>query len=383
MNNHSNTISKKRTIAWVTPDYFVDCDFNPDILSGILKEFDIHWFILLPLFNARFKEDDFNGLKNIHGLNIEFIYSRHRQRDPRRLLFYFNIYRKTIRLKPVVIYLNCVPDPYFVPVLWLFNKNKTILCAHDGGVNGGFDFKLITTIAFGLSYRFFKYVCMFSKSQAEVFHSNFPGVNIFIINLALKSYGESTMPRPADEITFLSFGVINYSKNIESLINAACNIYEQGYHDFKISINGFCTNWDFYEAQIRYPQIFNCDIRIIGNSEIPNLFNTAHYFVQPYRHMSQSGAVKVAFNYNVPVIASNLPGFTDEIEDGVNGYLFDSDNDVKNLEDIMVKVITRHNSDYCKLLNQMAVYTDENYSSKTLSEKYLKMFNQIVDGPND
>jgi glycosyltransferase involved in cell wall biosynthesis len=373
---------EKRKIAWVTADYFVDCDFNPDILKVILEHFDIHWIILFPFQNQRFSELYFDELKKLQGLEIEFLYSFSRQRDPRRLLFYFGLYQKIKKINPDVIYLNCVPDPYFVPVLWLFNKRKTILCAHDGGVNSGFDFKAVTRIAFSLSYRFFKYVCMFSSSQANIFHQHFPKVKVFVINLALKSFGESNSSRPNDKITFLSFGVINYSKNIELLIQAACNIYEKGYRNFNVSINGYCTNWDFYHSYIRYPELFECNIRIIDNSKIADIFNNAHYFVQPYRVMSQSGAIKVAFNYNVPVIASNLPGFRDEIKEGVNGYLFTS-GDINDLERVMINMIDHHEDKYSLLLTKMADYIDNEYSSEIIAQKHLKMFNELANAPGN
>lgn len=367
----------KKRIVWVTPDYFVDCDFNPQILRGILEHFDIYWFVLLPAFNARFSENDFDKLKNIKGLTIEFIYSSYRQRDPRRLFFYFNLFRRSRKLNPNVTYLNCVPDPYFVPILWLFDKKKTILSAHDGEVNGGFDFSFITKVSFSLSYKFFKYVCMFSPSQAAIFQKTYAEIKVYMINLALKSFGESNILRTNDNITFLSFGVINYSKNIELLIQAACNVYEKGYRNFNVSINGSCTNWAFYQSYIRYPDLFKCDIKIIDNAEIADLFNASHYFVQPYRHMSQSGAMKVAFNYNLPIIASNFPGFSDEIKEGVNGYLFNP-GDLEDLEKVMIDCIENHHCNYALLLNRMSSYTRENYSSSVIAQKYLKMFNDIV-----
>jgi glycosyltransferase involved in cell wall biosynthesis len=368
----------KRKITWVTPDYFVDCDFNVDIFKNILHSFDIHWIVLLPSKNARFSESDFNELKKLDGLHIEFLYSSYRQRDPRRLTYYFNLLKKINKDKSDINYLNCVPDPYSVPIFWLLNKRKTIFCAHDGEVTGAFSFAAVTKMAFKLSYSYTRFVNMFSESQASKFKNNYPNSKIFTTYLALKSFGERKQEvKEETEVKFLSFGVINYSKNIELLIKAACNIYEQGYRNFKVSINGVCNNWEYYQSHMKYPHLFECQIRMIENNEISDLFSSSAYFVQPYRQVSQSGAMKVAFYYNIPVLASDFPGFRDEIVEGVNGYLFDP-SDVKNLEKLMIERLENHHQDYPALKTKMQNHTAQRYSTDGLAQKYISMFNQVI-----
>jgi glycosyltransferase involved in cell wall biosynthesis len=372
----------KRKITWVTPDYFVDCDFNVDIFRNILHSFDIHWIILLPSKNARFSENDFNELQKLQGLKIEFLYSSYRQRDPRRLSYYFKLLKKIRKDNSDINYLNCIPDPYSVPIFWLLNKSKTIFCAHDGEVTGAFSFAAVTKVAFQLSYSYTRFVNMFSESQAKVFRNNYPASEIFTTYLSLKSFGKpKQFSQKQDMVTFLSFGVINYSKNIELLIQAACNIYELGYRNFKVSINGTCANWEYYQSFMRYPDLFECQIRMIENNEISELFGSSSYFVQPYRQVSQSGAMKVAFYYNVPVLASDFPGFRDEIVEGVNGYLFDPSS-VKNLENLMIQRLENHNADYPALREKMQEHTSLRYSNDGLAQKYISMFNQVIDTAN-
>jgi glycosyltransferase involved in cell wall biosynthesis len=378
-NNFNNTPAKRR-IAWVTSDNFVDCDFNPGILSEILKDFDILWVILLPVKDARFEPGYFDKLKTLDGLTIEFLTSKVRKRDPRRLQYYYSLYRKIKRFKPDVTYINIVADPYFIPVSRLLNKNKTIMCAHDGEIKVNFHFIALIKAAFNLTHRHFRNTCMFSPSQAEIFQRNFPHAKIFITRMALKDFGASNVSRSSSPITFLSFGTINVAKAIELLIQAACNIYDKGYRGFNVSINGWCAHWDFYDSFIRYPEIFKHDVRIIDNDEIPDLFSAAHYFVQPYRQMSQSGAIKVAFNYNLPVIASDLQGFRDDIVVGTNGYLFKSE-DIQDLEQRMIEALERNESDYNKLLESMKTYTSQNYSPVNIAREYIKMFNEVINEP--
>lgn len=368
-----------KKICWVTPDCFLDTDLDYTLMSSLLKQFEIHWIVVLGIKN-RFCEDDFLKLKEENSnLKVEFIYFKRRARDPRRIHEYMKIYRIIKREKADIVYLNMVPDsPFFLPMWWRLDKKKTIITAHQGDVHDGFKMKRISKLVRNLAYPYAKTVNMFSKSQAAIFKKNYPVSHVVTIPLGLKDFGKPTIKAATAEdipVRFLSFGIINYPKNIDLLIDAACNIYEKGYRGFVISINGGCQNWDFYQQKIRYPEIFELDIRKIDNDEIPNLFAKAHYFVQPYRIVTQSGPMKIAFNYNTPVVVSDLPGFTDETVNGINGYIFEHEN-VESLESQMINVLEKQ-KEYGALIERMKLYVDENYSSSTIANKYIEMFNEI------
>lgn len=366
-----------KKITWVTPDYFVDCDLNPNVFSYLLKKYMIHWIVLLPIENSRFKESDFDEIRKLNGLTIEFQYYKYSHKDPRITLFYLNLYRLIRRQKCDLLYLNLVPgNPFRLPFFILLNKYKTIFTAHDGDVKPDVPRKRLVQMCFDMIYPYVKYVNMFSPSQAEVFRFHYPKAKIFMNLLALKDYGICKLPKRDDKIVFFCFGTLHDGKHIDLLINAACNIHEMGVRGFKISINGSCPNWEFYKSKIKYPDLFECTIRMIDNSEIPALFTQNHYMVLPYKIISQSGALKVAFNYNVPVIVSDLRGFTDEVKDGINGYIFENDN-LGQLEKLLIKIVTNHNEEYLPLCNKMKKYTQENYSSNVLASKLEYMFEEV------
>ena len=90
---------RKKKIYWMTADCFIDCDFNPNMLKTILLDFDIEWVIVFPDRLQRYNEAFFSSLKNLSGLNIRFIYSKYRQRNPLRFLSYLKclIYSKLSR----------------------------------------------------------------------------------------------------------------------------------------------------------------------------------------------------------------------------------------------------------------------------------------------
>lgn len=364
-----------KKILWVTPDYFADCDIP--LVPQLANYFSITWVVLLPPV-ARYKETDYIEIGSSNpNLNIQIIRLQ-RERHVSNVLKYYKVVRIKSIIKPDVIYLNASPaSPWQIPMICLFPKNKTIVTAHQGKIHEGMKNNMYTRAMRALMYGRYYLVHMFSKSQAVLFKESYPNSHVFLSHLGLKNFGEPTNRRPNNgDIRFLSFGIINYTKNIDLLIQAACILYERGKRGFKVSINGMCSNWEWYEKQIKYPEIFETDIRMIANEEIPNLFNGSHYLVQPYRVVSQSGPTKVAFQYNLPVLASNLPGFTDEIVEGVNGYTFKK-GDAMSLADKMQMLIERH-TDYNNLLKKEEEYTKRCYSYEALVGQYVDMFNEII-----
>jgi glycosyltransferase involved in cell wall biosynthesis len=64
--------------------------------------------------------------------------------------------------------------------------------------------------------------------------------------------------------------------------------------------------------------------------QIAGLFAAADALVLPYRSATASQNVQMAFEYGVPVIATRVGGFPDQVRDGVDGLLAEPD-DVASL----------------------------------------------------
>ena len=360
----------------MTPDCFADCDIP--YVPKLLDEFDIHWIIQLPIL-SRYSENDFSQISDKYdNLTTEFIISRTRERYPSKIFEYYKVIKIIKREKPDLVYVNLVANsPWQIPMLLALPKENTIVTAHQGRVHEGMGHYRYNYFMRDIVYRRIKNVNMFSESQAAYFKERYHDSVIYQIPLGLKYFGEPTNERPSDgDFRFLSFGIINYTKSIETLIDAACILYERGVRGFKVSINGSCKDWSWYQQRIKYPEVFELDIRTIDNNEIPNLFNGCHYLVQPYRTVSQSGPTKVAFCYNLPIICSDLPGFTDEIKEGICGYSFKT-GDVNALADRMEYVIG-HRNEYTQLLDNEKEYVDNNYSKTSIVKKYKDMFYSII-----
>lgn len=368
----------RKKICWVTPDSFVDCDI--DIIPSLCKMgFDIHWIVTFSKYDRRYNPSDFEKIqKENANLKVECLMNNHRARYPHTMLFYLKIKKIIKRLRPDLIYFNSVPvNPYMLPLyLWL-PKDKTIVTAHDGSIKSIMRLAKLTEWMFRKCYTTKKYVQMFSPSQARLFQSNFPGPVVYVIPLAPKNYGIPTVSKRTDCISFFSFGTMHAEKNIGLLIDAAEELYEEGVRGFKVSINGkWCENYNVYE-RIKTKDIFELRLELIPNEAIANIFGYNYYAVLPYKAMSQSGAIKVAYNYYNPVIVSDLEGFTDEVVDGVDGFIFKS-NSLDSLKQIMKECVEGGTKLYSELSERFKYHVDETYSLVAIVNQYAKMFNEVI-----
>lgn len=364
-------------IIWITSSCFTETDFNYDVMSKLAEKFEIHWFILGAVRNY-LPKTAFDIFKDIRNLKIYWRGNKYRIRDPRGLLFYYKLLREVKSIHPHIIYCNASPDPPFALMSLFLNKQKTIFAAHDGKVqNDSSSFSLMRTLGYNMIFKHSRYVNMFSKSQAQLMKETYPQNKIHTMVLPLKDFGKSQKTLPANYIRFLSFGNIIYQKNIDLLIDAGEILYNRGYRDFKISINGGCKNWNFYQNKIKHPEIFECNPNFISNEILLDLFATSHYSVFPYRRVSQSGVLKLAFNYNVPVITSNIGSFKEEVIEGVNGFFFEAEN-VISLANVMEACLNRKKSNYEQLKSRMNLYIKEKYSNDQIVAYYTELFTTFI-----
>lgn len=361
-------------ICWVTPDYFIDCDISliPQLCN---HGYYIDWIVTGPNNKPRYTFDVLPKHKN---LSIERIEWHGRLYHPRNIVFFIKLFREILSKSTDMYYVNYAPEGWFMLFYWMLPFKRSIVTAHQGRVHEAFRFPLVAKTCRWLYYRKAKYVNMFSDYQAKLFQNSYKPKHLFVIPLMLKDFGEPKKQRNLEECRFLSFGTISFNKNVELLIDAAELLYNRGYTQFRVSINGVCANWADYQKHIIHPEIFELSIRQIDNEEISDLFNSSTFFVQPYRILTQSGPTKIAFRYNLPIIASDKPTFVDEVKEDIAGFIFKSE-DVDSLASVMACCINMKQEEYKKLCTRMREYVEKSYSDNVVVGKYLQMFRILED----
>lgn len=154
-------------------------------------------------------------------------------------------------------------------------------------------------------------------------------------------------------------------------------MWEEYPEKFVIRIAGKGRLWNTCKYLIRHPEAFELDIRRIPDEEIPNLFATSHYIVFPYKAVTQSGPLRIAYGYDIPVIASDLEGFKESVEENVTGVLFKSEN-VESLVEVMRRAISDHPSQHNRIKASQYEYVRQNLTTASVCAKYIEMLDKVL-----
>lgn len=126
--------------------------------------------------------------------------------------------------------------------------------------------------------------------------------------------------------TILFFGFIRPYKGLDLLIEAANNLSDS----YQIIIAGeVYGSFDRYQKQIEQTNQqskFKIFTRYIPDHEVSLFFSAADVNVLPYHSATQSGVVQIAFNFDLPVIATNVGGLKEMLDHNQTGFIIEPNN---------------------------------------------------------
>lgn len=239
---------------------------------------------------------------------------------------------------------------YGILLILFLSSNRTIISLHNYIEHGdaGINKRLIRKL---LLWKF-KYFHFFSFDQEAKFKADYPKGISFSSEMPIKDFG-----RDLSRIkffnnrkrTYLFFGGIRDYKRLDLFIDAMNIIGDKA----NFIVAGNCDKWEFYENKIINKESCILDIKYIKNEDIPSYFAQSDFLILPYDDSTQSGPLLIAYNYNLPIIASSLPYFERMIDDGVTGLIFEKGN-VHDLVRQILKTITMTEIDYRKMKQEMS-----------------------------
>lgn len=361
-------------ISWVTEN-FIDVDLP--VINELSGAFEIFWHISHRMTSEFYTVSDITALKTSDNVKRTIYIAEARFANPKSIFHYLKIINNIRKEKADIIYLNLMGMPYFFPLADMFlPKNKVIYAAHD--VINHINEKRAGFMTFYREHILRRYnnFHIFSETQKEIFEKRFPTKKYFVARLYTKDYGASKMVRNEEftnlPIRLLFFGRIRYDKGLALLCEAANKLAKLYPGALKITIAGYCENWELYEEATRDGELFTTIIRNINNSEIPNLFEGNHFTILPYREVTQSGVLMVAYNYGVPVIATNFEEFRNYVSDGVTGYI--AEPSTEGIYDVLEKLIVKKNDNYKEIKANLKEFVDKNISLKSIAQAYGAFF---------
>ncbi|MFI3262192.1 MAG: glycosyltransferase [Rikenellaceae bacterium] len=128
----------------------------------------------------------------------------------------------------------------------------------------------------------------------------------------------------------LFFGLIREYKGLDVLIEAWAK-YKADNKDSntKLIIAGeyYCDSAP-YDMLMRELGVEESIIKMnwfLANAEVRDLFCGCDLVIQPYKSATQSGVTQVAYNYNTPMIVTNVGGLPEIVKDNYVGYVTNVD----------------------------------------------------------
>ncbi|RDH81209.1 MAG: glycosyl transferase [endosymbiont of Galathealinum brachiosum] len=197
-----------------------------------------------------------------------------------------------------------------------------------------------------------------------------------------KTLAREKLGLSVDDKVLLFFGQIKKVKGLDILLKSLPRVIKI-HPDLKLVIAGKVWKDDFsiYKKLISDNKLENyviSHIRYISDSDVANYYLSADLVVLPYRKIYQSGVLLMAMSYGVPVLASDILGMTEIVQDGNNGFLFVSE-DVNNMS-MRLKKILMNPKDLTKMgvAGHKTVVTEHDWSQ--IGSMTCKVYETICYG---
>jgi glycosyltransferase involved in cell wall biosynthesis len=362
-------------IFYLSSTDVLDTDMN--VLPHLSKQHRITFGVLIPKFSRDHWEKE---LKQIIPGNrsIQFVVThlKYRRRNPLNIPAYLKLIFAIRRGNYDIIYLNDFEDIYFRLLFAAFiQKDRAIYGIHDVVHHSGWKTNILLKATKEMFLRKFDTVLTFSESQAKLLRSRC--ARVFAVPMALKYFGANPcIQKDYSIIQFLFFGNIASYKGLDILLNAIKQLSLK-YDNFRLTIAGKCSEWKtIYEPMIANSKNIVADIRFIENTEIPAFFSSAHYLILPYKDVTQSGPLMIAYNYDLPVIASDLDGFREYVIEGTTGFTFNAANE-DELEKVLETSLLRKKEAYDHLVSNLKDFVSKQYAAENIASKYNNIFEDV------
>lgn len=376
MEKAANLIKKR--ISWITPECFIDVDVP--VVAHLQQYFQIRIILVLPEKGIDYKNyvDRFVGdLKNVE---VIYAFQDDRLRSLKNFFLYNHIISLAKSFKPDLYYISLMGMPYALALYKLrLPIDRCVVPCHNVSTPQGANGEKKADIYKNLWLKTFKNVQVFSEGQLDLLNSCYPDKNVLLAYLMLKDYGSPRIKKRKKDgvVRFLFFGNVVRYKRLDLLLEAVNILCEKGEKRFKLTIAGNCKNWGEYAEMVKYPEVVDKRIERIPNEDIAELFAFNDYCVFPYQDIAQSGAITVAFQYNLPTIVSDIPQFKEFVIDGKTSLSFISQ-DAESLADTMQYAIENHTEIYEMLKNNQKTFVAEKFANEAIVKRYKNYFDSII-----
>lgn len=208
------------------------------------------------------------------------------------------------------------------------------------------------------------------------------GHYISSINFGINKQAALRQINVKDEKAFhiLFFGQIKEVKGLDILIESLPEVIKV-HKNIKVIIAGKVWKDTFEKYMTRIQELgieeyFHFDIKYIPDDQVDYYFHAADLVVLPYKRIYQSGVLLNSMSYKKAVLASDLPGMTEIVSPGQNGFVFESENPA-SLADELISIID--NKDKIEEIGANAFeHVDKNHDWNAIAQKTVQVYKKLL-----
>lgn len=306
---------------------------------------------------------EFAPFKNYIDIGKSYIVRHPEGLSLKKITVDFKVLNLVKKIKPDVILTDAANVCMLLPRI-VFRK-KIISLVHDPFPHSGED-NFVRVLANKLLVIFSSRYVLFNQAQKQEFIERYK-VNpdmVFCTYLStyehLKVYDKLKVDKNDKLINILFYGRISPYKGIEYLLKAIRSFYQNGNNGIEVTVAGKGT-FDFDISEFERLPYVHIKNTFIESSDLIKMIKESSAVICPYTDATQSGVVMTAYAFGKPVIATNVGGLPEMLNNGELGILIPPKN-VKAIEDTLVKIKENPSllSDYSDKIHQ--VYENGNKS---------------------
>lgn len=384
-------------ILYFSSPPFADCDF-PLVRQFQQMGHEVYYLIDLPCYflrstlidinkqieeNGIFKASkykEFDFYKEYMPLDKVYVINRTKKSalHPRNILVYLKLASFIKKIKPDII--NVVGGIDISTLILLKFKKKLILTVHDPFPHTGEQSRRRELFR-KLAMRTIPKFIILNEKQRDEFIKVYklPPNQVYITRLSIYDCIHNFIPKEYKENTnsknILFFGRISPYKGIEYLLKAMSIVHEK-ISEATLTVAGSGKMYfDITPYQnLKWVKIIN---RYVGMEELAGLLKDCALTVCPYTDATQSGVIMTSYSLCKPVVASNVGGLGEMVEDGKTGLLV-SPKDVESLANSIITLLKDDAKREYMADNIRNDYFVGDKSWKIIANEYVNSYKDIL-----
>ena len=179
----------------------------------------------------------------------------------------------------------------------------------------------------------------------------------------------------------LFFGQIKQTKGLDLLIESLPVVAGE-IPNVLLLIAGrpWKTDMAAYESlieKLKVRRFCRLHIGFIPDQEVAAFYSAADLVALPYRRIYQSGVLLMAMSFFRPVVASDLPGMTEIVTNGANGYVF-ANGSATDLAEALIRALRdeQENRNYAE---RALEYITRNHGWGRIGESTATLYREVIN----